>query len=264
MKRLEGRVALVTGGVGGIGTAVVKDFLAEGAKVIIADIRQDAVDAAVAGYKAEGYPVAGAAASITDIDALQAAVDAGVAELGPVDIVVANANTGGATTTLDKTSPERFRQDVADNLAGQYNTVRVVIDGMKARKHGAIVIVGSVNGLSTFGQPAYSAAKAGLVSLTRTMATEYGEHNIRANIVCPGTVQTPAWDHRIARKPDVLDGLKKWYPLLRVAQPVDVAKAITFLASDDAGFISGVTLPVDGGLMAGNLAMSRELTLEDQ
>ncbi|WP_036237509.1 SDR family oxidoreductase, partial [Martelella sp. AD-3] len=80
----------------------------------------------------------------------------------------------------------------------------------------------------------------------------------------PGTVQPPAWDHRIARKPDVLDGLKKWYPLLRVARPVDVAKAITFLASDDAGFISGVTLPVDGGLMAGNLAMSRELTLEDQ
>ncbi|MAM11165.1 MAG: short-chain dehydrogenase [Rhizobiaceae bacterium] len=264
MKRLEGRVALVTGGVGGIGTAVVKDFLAEGAKVIIADIKQDAVDEAVATYKAEGFSVAGAAASITDIDALQAAVDAGVAELGPVDIVVANANTGGATTTLDKTSPERFRQDVADNLAGQYNTVRVVIEGMKAKKHGAIVIVGSVNGLATFGQPAYSAAKAGLVSLARTMATEYGAHNIRANIVCPGTVQTPAWDHRIARKPDVLDGLKKWYPLLRVAQPVDVAKAITFLASDDAGFISGVTLPVDGGLMAGNLAMSRELTLEDQ
>ena len=264
MKRLEGRVALVTGGVGGIGTAVVKDFLAEGAKVIIADIKQDAVDEAVATYKAEGFSVAGAAASITDIDALQAAVDAGVAELGPVDIVVANANTGGATTTLDKTSPERFRQDVADNLAGQYNTVRVVIEGMKAKKHGAIVIVGSVNGLATFGQPAYSVAKAGLVSLARTMATEYGAHNIRANIVCPGTVQTPAWDHRIARKPDVLDGLKKWYPLLRVAQPVDVAKAITFLASDDAGFISGVTLPVDGGLMAGNLAMSRELTLEDQ
>ncbi|WP_024710168.1 SDR family NAD(P)-dependent oxidoreductase, partial [Martelella sp. AD-3] len=191
MKRLEGRVALVTGGVGGIGTAVVKDFLAEGAKVIIADIKQDAVDEAVATYKAEGFSVAGAAASITDIDALQAAVDAGVAELGPVDIVVANANTGGATTTLDKTSPERFRQDVADNLAGQYNTVRVVIEGMKAKKHGAIVIVGSVNGLATFGQPAYSVAKAGLVSLARTMATEYGAHNIRANIVCPGTVQTP-------------------------------------------------------------------------
>ena len=264
MKRLEGRVALVTGGVGGIGTAVVKDFLAEGAKVIISDIKQDKVDKAVADYKAKGFEVAGAAASITDVEALQKAVDAAVAELGPVDVVVANANTGGATTTMDKTSPERFRQDVADNLAGQYNTIRVVIDGMKAAKHGAIVVVGSVNGLATFGQPAYSAAKAGLVSLTRTMATEYGEHNIRANIVCPGTVQTPAWDHRIARKPDVLDGLKKWYPLLRVAQPADVAKAITFLASDDAGFISGVTLPVDGGLMAGNLAMSRELTLEDQ
>lgn len=264
MQRLQGRVALVTGGVGGIGAAIVEDFFAEGAHVIISDIRQDKVDEAVAAYKARGFSVAGAAASITDFEALKTAVDAAVGALGTVDIVVANAFVGGEAPTLDKTSPEDFRKDVADNLAGQFNTVRVVIDGMKARKKGAIVMVGSVNGLATFGQPAYSAAKAGLVSLTRTMATEYGAHNIRANIVCPGTVQTPAWDKRLARKPDVLDDLKKWYPLLKVAQPVDVARAITFLASDDAGFISGVTLPVDGGLMAGNLAMSRELTLEDQ
>ena len=264
MKRLEGRVALVTGGVGGVGAAVVKDFLAEGAAVIISDIRADKVDEAVASLKAEGHAVAGAAASITDYEAFKAAVDAASGELGPVDIVVANAFVGGTSPTLDKTTPESFRQDVADNLAGTFNTVRAVIDGMKAASRGAIVVIGSVNGLTTLGQPAYSAAKAGLESLTRTMATEYGEHNIRANIICPGTVQTPAWDARIAKKSDVLDGLTKWYPLGRVAKPVDIAKAVTFLASDDAGFISGVTLPVDGGLMAGNLQMARELTLEER
>ncbi|AJY46301.1 SDR family oxidoreductase [Martelella endophytica] len=264
MKRLEGRTALVTGAVGGIGTAVVEDFLAEGASVIISDIREDAVEAAVERYRAAGFAVAGAAASITDFAGLKAAVDKAVAELGPVDILASNAFTGGGDPTLDKTSPERFFEDAGGNLAGSFNTVRVVIDGMKAKRQGAIVLVGSVNGLSTLGQPAYSAAKAGLISLARTMATEYGRHNIRANIVCPGTVQTPAWDERLARKPDVMDDLIKWYPLGRVAKPVDVAKAITFLASDDAGFISGAMLPVDGGLMAGNLAMARELTLEGE
>jgi NAD(P)-dependent dehydrogenase (short-subunit alcohol dehydrogenase family) len=133
---------------------------------------------------------------------------------------------------------------------------------MKRRRSGAIVIVGSVNGLATFGNPAYSAAKAALISLTRSMAVEYGPFGIRANIVCPGTVRTPAWTRRIARKPDVLDNLQKWYPLGRVAEPVDVARVIAFLASDDAAFVSGAVLPVDGGLMAGNRIMTSEITLE--
>lgn len=263
MKRLDGKVALVTGAVGGIGTAVVKEFLAQGAKVIVMDIREDAVQAAVDAYKADGHPVAAAAADIRDFKAVKAAVDKAVAELGPVDIVVPNANTGGPSTTLDKTTPEAFREEVADNVSGQFNTVAACIDGMKAKGAGAIVVVGSVNGLGTFGQPGYSAAKAALLSYTRTMATEYGEHGIRANIVCPGTVRTPAWDERIARKPDVMDHLIKWYPLGRVASPADIAKPIAFLASDDAAFISGAMLPIDGGLMAGNHQMAKELTLED-
>ncbi|WP_425051599.1 SDR family oxidoreductase [Psychromarinibacter sp. S121] len=262
MKRLDGKVALVTGAVGGIGTAVVKEFLAEGAKVIVMDIKDDAVQAAVDAYKAEGHPVAAAAADIRDTDAVKAAVDKAVAELGPVSIVVANANTGGASTTLDKSTPEAFRTEIADNMAGQFNTVHACIDMLK-KTGGSIVVVGSVNGLATFGQPGYSAAKSALLSYTRTMATEYGEYNIRANIVCPGTVRTPAWDARLAKKPDVMDGLKRWYPLGRVASPEDIAKPIAFLASDDAAFISGAMLPIDGGLMAGNHQMARELTLED-
>jgi NAD(P)-dependent dehydrogenase (short-subunit alcohol dehydrogenase family) len=140
--------------------------------------------------------------------------------------------------------------------------VEVAIAGMKQRRRGSIVIVGSVNGLSTFGNPAYSAVKAGLVSFTHSMAVEYGPYNIRANIVCPGTVRTPAWAKRIERNPEIFEGLKKWYPLGRVAEPQDVALAIAFLASDDAAFISGAVLPVDGGLMAGNRIMTGEITLE--
>jgi NAD(P)-dependent dehydrogenase (short-subunit alcohol dehydrogenase family) len=263
MKRLEGKVALVTGAVGGIGTAIVEVFLAEGASVILCDIKADAIAARVAALRAAGATVAGAAADIADHATLSAAVAGAVAEIGEIDIVVANASTGGSgAETMAATTPACFRADTANNLAGQFNTVDVAIAGMKRRRAGAIVIVGSVNGLATFGNPAYSAAKAGLVSLTRSMAVEYGPFNIRANIVCPGTVRTPAWTRRIERKPEILDGLTKWYPLGRVAEPVDVARVVAFLASDDAGFVTGVVLPVDGGLMAGNRIMTGELTLE--
>jgi NAD(P)-dependent dehydrogenase (short-subunit alcohol dehydrogenase family) len=263
MQRLEGKVALVTGAVGGIGTAVVDLFLAEGAAVILCDKKIDEVAERVAALRAAGAAVAGAAADITDHAALQAAVATAVAALGEIDIVVANASTGGSRAeTLSATTPEGWRNDTANNLAGQFNTVDVAIAGMKRRRRGAIVVVGSVNGLAVFGNPAYSAAKAALISFTRSMAVEYGPFSIRANIVCPGTVRTPAWTRRIERKPEIFGSLKKWYPLGRVAEPVDVARAIAFLASDDAAFISGVTLPVDGGLMAGNRIMTAELTLE--
>lgn len=261
MKRLEGKVALVTGAVGGIGTAVVEDFLAEGAAVILCDLKADMVAARVAALRAAGHPVYPAAADIRDLAALRAAVDA--AGAGPIDIVVANANTGGRPPTLAKTSPESFRDDIANNMAGQFHTVSVAIDGMKARRQGSIVVVGSVNGLATLGQPAYSAAKAALISYTRSMATEYGAFNVRANIVCPGTVRTPAWAERVARRPETFETLVKWYPLRRVAEPREIAKAIAFLASDDASFVSGAMLPVDGGLMAGNRLMAAELTHEE-
>jgi len=262
--RLENRVALVTGAVGGIGSAIVADFLAEGAKVIVCDIAADPVAERVAALRAEGLPVAAAAADIVDAEALNAAVGKASAELGAIDIVVANAHIGGKTTTLDKTSAESWRGDIADNVAGQFNTVATAIEGMKERRHGAIVVTGSVNGLMSLGQPAYSAAKAALLSYTRAMATEYGPYGVRANMVCPGTVETPTWAHRVARRPDILAALVRWYPLGRVGQPRDIAKAVTFLASDDAGFITGANLPVDGGLTAGNQIMARELTLEDQ
>jgi NAD(P)-dependent dehydrogenase (short-subunit alcohol dehydrogenase family) len=263
MKRLEGKVALITGAVGGIGTATVDVFLAEGASVVLCDKKAEEVAERVAALRAIGAKVAGAAADITDRAALGQAVAAAVGEIGEIDIVVANASTGGSRAeTLAVTTTEGWRNDIANNLAGQFNTVDVAIGGMKRRRSGAVVVVGSVNGLAVFGNPAYSAAKAALISLTRSMAVEYGAFNIRANIVCPGTVRTPAWTRRVARQPEIFEGLKKWYPLGRVAEPVDVARVIAFLASDDAGFVSGAMLPVDGGLMAGNRVMTSEITLE--
>jgi NAD(P)-dependent dehydrogenase (short-subunit alcohol dehydrogenase family) len=141
--------------------------------------------------------------------------------------------------------------------------VEAVRGHMMAGSGGAIVNIGSVNGLSALGHPAYSAAKAGLENYTKALATEFGHHNIRANLVCPGTVRTPAWEARVRKNPQVFERLRKWYPLGRVAEPIDVARAVAFLASDAAGFINGTTLVVDGGLTAGNSVLASELTLED-
>jgi NAD(P)-dependent dehydrogenase (short-subunit alcohol dehydrogenase family) len=134
---------------------------------------------------------------------------------------------------------------------------------MQAKRSGVIVGVGSVNGLSALGDPAYSAGKAAMISLTRSLAQEYGRYGVRTNIVLPGTVRTPLWQRRAAEDSKVLETLKRWYPLGRIVEPVDVAKAVAFLASDAASAITGVALPVDCGLTSGNIVMARELTLED-
>jgi NAD(P)-dependent dehydrogenase (short-subunit alcohol dehydrogenase family) len=182
--------------------------------------------------------------------------------LGAVDVLINNA---GATKhpSLEGTSPEGFSDEVRTNLTGAYNCCHAVLPEMKTRRRGVIVNVGSVNGLSALGDAAYSAGKAGLISLTKAIALEFGRYGIRANIVCPGTVRTPIWDERSARNPEVLAQLTRWYPLRRIAEPIEVVKAVAFLASADASAITGAVLPVDCGLSAGNIVMARELSLED-
>ena len=148
------------------------------------------------------------------------------------------------------------------NLNGAYNCAHAVLPQMVKRRSGNIVNVGSVNGLHALGDPAYSAAKAGMIAMTKAIAMEYGRYNIRANIVLPGTVRTPLWDERAAKDPNVLKVLERWYPLGRIVEPSEVAKVIAFLASDAASAVTGAAIPVDCGLMAGNIVMARELTLE--
>jgi NAD(P)-dependent dehydrogenase (short-subunit alcohol dehydrogenase family) len=122
-----------------------------------------------------------------------------------------------------------------------------------------IVNVASVNAVGFYGNEAYSAAKAGLLSLTRSLAVGYGKHGIRCNAVVPGTIATPIWQQRVDRDPAILERLKRWYPLGRVGTPQDVGAAIAFLAGDDASWITGVALPVDGGLLAGNGPMTDDI-----
>jgi NAD(P)-dependent dehydrogenase (short-subunit alcohol dehydrogenase family) len=132
---------------------------------------------------------------------------------------------------------------------------------MAERGRGVVVSVASVNGLMCFGNPAYSAAKAGLINLTQSIAVEYGPKGVRANAVSPGSVRTEnqSWTRRLERDPQLFDKLARWYPVGRVGRPEDIAAAVAFLAADEAAFVNGANLVVDGGLTAGMAPMAREL-----
>jgi NAD(P)-dependent dehydrogenase (short-subunit alcohol dehydrogenase family) len=135
---------------------------------------------------------------------------------------------------------------------------------MIERGRGAIVNIASVNGLGYFGNEAYSAAKAGMINLTQSIAARYGPQGIRASAIAPGSIRTPIWGERLDKDPEVFDKLVKWYPLGRVGEPEDVAAAALFLASDDAAWVSGAVLRVDGGLTAGYPLMAQELLVESR
>jgi NAD(P)-dependent dehydrogenase (short-subunit alcohol dehydrogenase family) len=152
-----------------------------------------------------------------------------------------------------------WRRDITVNLDSAFLCIRAFQDHLL--KHGgSIVNMGSVNGLGMFGHPAYSAAKAGLMHLTRCLAVEFGGHGVRVNAIAPGTVRTRAWDERLAANPHVFDEVTSWYPLGKVAVPADIAAAVAFLISDDASHISGVILPVDGGITAGVTKLYQSIT----
>ncbi len=199
---------------------------------------------------------------IANAEAVKAAFADLAAVLGPVDILINNAGVSHAPT-LEKATPRTWRDDIDANLNGAWHCACAVLPAMKAKRAGVIVNIGSVNGLLALGDSAYSAGKAGMISLTKSLAVEFGSYGIRANIVCPATVRTPIWAERSARNPEVLEQLTRWYPLGRIVEPIEVVRAVAFLASDAASAITGVVLPVDCGLTAGNIVMARELTLED-
>ena len=255
------KVVAITGAAGGIGQALCRYFAEEGATIAALDKSEEvesfAADLTKTGRKAAPYVV-----DVGDRAAVERSLAAITRDLGSVDILVNNAGFS-QHHIFARTDPASWQHEVNGNLNGAYYCAHAVLPGMQAKGGGSIIAIGSVNGLSALGDPAYSAAKAGMISLTRSLAIEYGRYGIRANAVLPGTVRTPLWKRRAASEPEVLAKLVRWYPLGRIVEPEDVARAVGFLASDAASAITGVALPVDCGLMAGNIVMARELTLED-
>jgi NAD(P)-dependent dehydrogenase (short-subunit alcohol dehydrogenase family) len=256
-QQFAGKTVAITGAAGGIGQWLCRFFGAEGATIAALD-RSDKVNGLVETLAKDGITVKAAVADIASAEAVKAAF----AGFGDVHLLINNAGVS-RHPTLALTDPAAWEEDIAANLNGAYTCAHAVLPQMVARRSGSIVNVGSVNGLSALGDPAYSAAKAGMIALTKSLAMEYGRYGIRTNCVLPGTVRTPIWDQRQAKDPNVLKMLERWYPLGRIVEPDEVARVIAFLASDAASAITGVALPVDCGLTAGNIVMARELTLEN-
>ncbi len=252
MTRLDGASVLVTGGGSGIGRAICRRFASDGASVLVADIVRERAE--------EVAELVGGAAVQADVT-VAADVARMVAAVDRVDVLVNNAGGGDADDVLE-IDEAAWDQDIALNLKSAYLCSKAVLPGMIERGGGVIVNIASVNGLAFFANEPYSAAKAGLISLTRSMATRYGRHGVRAVAIAPGTIRTPLWQERVDKEPAIFERLLRWYPLRRVGEPDDVAAAAAFLASDDASWITGEVLRVDGGLLAGNERMARELVAD--
>ncbi len=258
MSGFSGKNALVTGAAGGIGQVITRTFAGRGATVALID-KNDSVHGFAQTLRDEGLQAAASVADIASAEQVASSFDELREALGPIDILINNAGYSSASN-LETTTGESWCHDVNGNLNGAYHCTSHALDDMKTAGGGVIITIGSVNGSTSLGDPAYSAAKAGLISHIKALAMEYGRFGIRANMVCPGTVRTPIWDHRVNREPEIFEKLVEWYPLRRIADPQDIANAAAFLASSEAAAITGAVLPVDCGLSAGNIVMTREIT----
>ncbi|PEN12259.1 3-oxoacyl-ACP reductase [Longibacter salinarum] len=245
-QRLHGRTAIITGASQGIGRATARLFAEEGANVVVADVNAEAGTAVVESIQADGGTASFVAVDVTDSEQVQAMVDHAVEQYGGVDILVNNA---GITrdATLKKMSEEAFDQVVDVNLKGVFNTTKTARPHLAESDHGRVLNAASVVGLyGNFGQTNYVATKSGVIGMTKTWAREFGRDGVTVNAVAPGFIETPMVD-TVPEK--VLDQLKGRTPLGRLGTAEDIANAYLFLASDDASFITGAVLSVDGGLV---------------
>lgn len=257
------RAVIVTGGGSGIGQAMSARFAAERAAVLIADKDGERAMEVARTISAAGGQAIATQTDVSLLPDVQAMVELAVKSFGAVDVLVNNAAAAGGDNlvSMDEATWDR---DLRVCLKSAFLCCRYVLPGMIERKRGVIVNIASVNALGYFGNEAYSAAKAGIINLTESLAARYGRYGIRANAIAPGSIRTPIWQHRIDKDPGVLNRLKKWYPLGRIGEPEDVANAALFLASDAAAWISGIVLRVDGGLMAGHPLMAEDLLVESR
>ena len=252
--RLKDKVCLITGGAAGIGKATAVKFAAEGAKVVICDVDEEAGQALAKelGNGALFYKV-----DVTNREAVQEWVDDVIAKLGRVDVLVNNA---GITRdglfikykngeVVSQMAEKDFDLVIKVNLKGVFNCAQAVTPQMIAQGGGVILNASSIVGLyGNFGQTNYAATKFGVIGMTKTWSRELGRHNIRVNAVCPGFILT----EMVQKMPEnILAGLAAKTPLGRMGQPEDIANLYSWLASDEASYISGAAISIDGGMVLG-------------
>jgi len=251
MARFDGQRVLVTGGAAGIGAATVRVFLEAGASVMLADLDRDAARAqadalAAAGFAGHVHCVRADVANAADVaDMVRTTVE----RLGGIDVLVNNAGIGCFGTTPD-VAPETWQRVIDVNLNSIFHACRVVIPVMRAQGKGAIVNIASISGLvADYAFSAYAASKGAVVNYTRTLALDHIREGIRVNAVCPGLIETPLTAGGL-QVPQVRDA---WYaniPAGRAGDPLEIARVVRFLASEEASYMVGAVVAVDGGITA--------------
>ncbi len=253
--RFENKVVLITGGGGGIGKAAARRFLEEGAKgVVINSRRQEVLDAAKEELDSTGERVELFAGDASNRKTAKAFVAAATQRFGGVDVLVNSTGIFRVKPFLEETE-EDFEEALNSILRPTFYVSQAAVPEMRERGGGAIVSVGSmwaIDAIATTPTSAYSAAQAGRHALTKNLATELAKDDIRVNTVALAFVETPAYERFMSPEQAraVLDSVNAFHPLGRRGQPEDVVEAILFLASADAGWITGTTLPIDGGVLA--------------
>jgi NAD(P)-dependent dehydrogenase (short-subunit alcohol dehydrogenase family) len=245
--RLQGRRAVVVGGAGGIGSAIVRRFVAEGARVAVVDVA-DALKAADLPGAGTAVPLA---ADVSNPAALKDAVDGAAKAIGGLDTVVHSAAAREPVATVEALSFEDWEDAVRVNLTSAFLLAKYAIPHLRAAGGGAIVVIASQLGsVVTAGRPAYHATKGGLIQLTKAIAVENAKDNIRAVTVSPGAVETGRLTFRGRTMEQVREALVPNHPIGRLGRPEDIANAVLFAASDEASFMTGSDMIVDGGYTA--------------
>jgi meso-butanediol dehydrogenase/(S,S)-butanediol dehydrogenase/diacetyl reductase len=244
--RLKDKTTIITGGGTGIGLACARLFTQEGAKVVIFGRRQDRLDQAL---KEIGESVLAVQGDITNASDTERLVETAVKQLGKVDILINNAGTF-TPSPLHETEDAVWDQTFSINMRGVFQLTRKILPQMIAQGSGSIIHISSILGMIAVpGTAAYNASKSALNQFSKSIAVEYGAHGIRSNALCPGMIETEMTEE-LRSDTALMEEFLKGYPLGRFGKPEEVAQACLFLASDESAFITGATLPIDGGYTA--------------
>jgi len=248
--RLQGKIALVTGAGQGIGRACALRFAAEGARVVVNDVREDAARAVVGEIEAAGGRATPAIADVSASEQVGAMIARAAADLGRLDVLMNNA-AAPLFGTIDAITDEVWRTVFATTLDATLYGMRAAIPIMCAQGSGSIINTASAAGFGgVMGLGAYGAAKAAVINLTKTAAIETATRGVRVNAVCPGSIETPPMQGFL----DAMPGGRKWFerqiPVRRIGQPEEIAAAALFLASDESSYVTGSVLVADGGVLA--------------
>jgi NAD(P)-dependent dehydrogenase (short-subunit alcohol dehydrogenase family) len=253
---LKGKTVVITGSGRSIGREMAIRIAAEGASVALLEINKANLEEVRSTIANSGGDVRAYEIDLASESQIIETISKVEQDFGKIDCLINNAMVHEAEDLLN-TSLEVWNRSIQITLTAAFLCIRQVLPAMIKRKNGNIINIGTVNAKAMIGSDSYSAAKAGVHALTRTVAVRYGVDGIRCNTIVPGTIATAAWQERVDRNPNVFDDLKPWYPLGRVGTPKDIADAAIFLISESSQWVSGSELVVDGGLLAGYAPMYR-------